>query len=79
MISDTIDGMDSETTEAITITLDASEAQFLLTILKASGSILTAIMSLQESLPGLSPPPIGTDAIAKIAMLAESIEHQTSK
>jgi len=71
--------MDSETAADITITLDVSEAQFLLTILNASGTILTAIMTLQESIPGLSPPPIGTDAIVKIAMLAESIERQISK
>jgi hypothetical protein len=32
--------MDSQTSEALTITLDTSEAQFLLTILKASGTKL---------------------------------------
>ena len=73
-----MDRMDSETS-VLTITLEPSEVQFLLTVLKASRTILTAIMSLQESMPGLSPPPISTDAIVNIAALAERIELQIAQ
>jgi hypothetical protein len=71
--------MDSETTESLTITLDLSEAKFLLTILKASRAILTTIMGLQQSMPGLSPSPITTDTIVNIASLAERVGDQIPK
>ena len=61
----------------ITIRLHPAEVQFLITVLKSSASILTALMALEGSMPGLSPPPINTDAIAKIAALADNIERQT--
>jgi hypothetical protein len=67
--------MDSETTEGLTITLDLTEAKFLLTILKASSEILTTIMSLQQSMPGLSAP-ITTDTIVNIAALTEKVRDQ---
>jgi hypothetical protein len=68
-------GMEPETT---TITLDPTEAQFLVTVLKSSAAILTAVMALQQSFPGLSPPPIGTDAIANITILAGKIAAQVN-
>jgi hypothetical protein len=68
--------MDPEATKSLTITLDPVEAQFLVTVLKCSAAILTAIMALEQSFPGLSPPPIGTDALTNIAVLAEKIEEQ---
>ena len=67
--------MEPETT---TITLDPPEAQFLVTVLKSSAAILTAVMALEQSFPGLSPPPIGTDAIANITVLAEKIAVQVN-
>jgi hypothetical protein len=76
---DTMDYMDSETAESLTITLDLTEAKFLLTILKASREILTTIMGFQQSMPGLSPPPITTEAIVNIAALAEKIGAQIPK
>jgi len=62
--------------ETVTITLDPTEAQFLVTVLKSSAAILTAVMALEQSFPGLSPPPIGTDAIANIGVLAGKIASQ---
>jgi hypothetical protein len=35
-------------------------------------------MAFEGSMPGLSPPPINTDAIAKIVSLADNIEQQTT-
>jgi hypothetical protein len=67
----------AERDRTITIRLHPAEVQFLITVLKSSATILTAIMALECSMPGLSPPPINTDAIRKIAALAHSIEQQT--
>jgi len=64
--------------ETAIITLDPTEAQFLVTVLRSSAAILTAVMALQQSFPGLSPPPIGTDAIANITVLAEKIAAQVN-
>jgi hypothetical protein len=64
--------------ETAIITLDPTEAQFLVTVLKSSAAILTAVMALQQSFPGLSPPPIGTYAIANITVLAEKIAAQVN-
>jgi hypothetical protein len=66
----------SDVNPVVTIRLETIEAQFLITILKSSISILTALMALQRSLPGLSPPPFNTDAIVNIAALAGKIEVQ---
>jgi len=60
----------------VTITLALTEAQFLLTVLKASSEILTALVGMQKSLPDFSPLPITTDAITEIAVLAETIRQQ---
>ena len=68
--------MNSETSHSVTITLGLAEAQFLVTVLTASSEIMTALVGVQKSFPGLSPPPITTDAIVKIAVLAETIRHQ---
>ena len=74
-----MDNMESpDLSRGVTIKLETVEVQFLLTILKSSSSILTALMALQRSLPGLSPPPLSTDAIVNIAALAENIEQQIS-
>jgi hypothetical protein len=64
--------------ETITITLDPSEGQFLVTVLKASAAVLTAVMALEQSFPGLSPPPISADAIANITILAGKIAAQVN-
>lgn len=64
--------------ESITITLDPTEAQFLVTVLKSSAAILTAVMALEQSFPGLSSPAIGTDAIANITVLAGKITAQVN-
>jgi hypothetical protein len=63
-------GTEPETT---TITLDPTEAQFLVTVLESSAAILTAVMALERSLPGLSSPPIGTDAIPAPAFLSRKV------
>ena len=68
----------AEIGRTITIRLHPAEVQFLITVLKSSATILTAILALEGSMPGLSPPPINTDAISKIAALADSIEQQTT-
>ena len=68
--------MGQDTNEFVTITLHRTEGQFLVTVLESSRSILTTIMALAQSVPGLSPPPIGTDAIANIAALAGKVAEQ---
>jgi hypothetical protein len=68
--------MNPEPIESITITLDRSEAQFLITVLKSSNAILTALLALQKSIPELPPPPIDENAIATISALARNIEKQ---
>ena len=68
-----------ESAASLTITLDPSEAQFLVTVLKASTALLTIIVELQQSMPGLPPPPLSTEAITNVAALAEKIEQQFSK
>jgi hypothetical protein len=55
--------------------MEPVEVQFLLTVLRSSGAILTALMALQDSVPG-SPSPLSADAIVKIAALAEKIQQQ---
>jgi hypothetical protein len=37
--------------ESVVITLDRNEALFLITVLKSSTAILTALLALQKSLP----------------------------
>ena len=59
--------------ETITITLNLTEVQFQVTVIKSSAAILTAGMALEQSFPGLSQPPIGTDAITNITGLAGKI------
>jgi hypothetical protein len=76
---DTIDYMDSETTEGLTITVDLTEVKFLLTTLQASSKILTTIMGLQQCMPALFPSPITTDTIVNIAALADRIGEQIPK
>jgi hypothetical protein len=61
-----------------TIELESVEINFLLTILKSCCAVFTALVALQDSVPGLSPPPLDTEAIIKIAALAEKIQQQTS-
>ena len=68
--------MTPESVESVTITLARGEAQFLITVLKSSMAILTAILSLQTSLPELPPPPLNENAIASISALAQNIERQ---
>jgi hypothetical protein len=68
-----------ETVAPKTISLEPSEMQFLVEVLKASAKLLTIIVSLQQSIPGLSPPPLDDEAITNVAALAEKIEQQISK
>jgi hypothetical protein len=67
---------DPDTAAPVTITLDPVEVRFLVTILRSSGSILNALTVVQQVLPGLSPPVLTTDAIVKMATLAEKIDRQ---
>jgi hypothetical protein len=66
----------SDAIQTVTIKLDPIEVQFLITVLKSSSSILTALTALQDSFPGLSPSPVSTDAIVNITALAEKIQQQ---
>jgi len=67
---------DSNAVHTVTIKLEPTEVQFLITVLKSSSSILTALMTLQDSFPGLPSSPVSTDAIVNITALADKIEHQ---
>jgi hypothetical protein len=73
---DEITMTDTETAAPVTIVLDPVEIHFLVTVLRSSGSVLDALTVVQRTLPGLSPPPLTTDAIVKMATLAEKIERQ---
>jgi hypothetical protein len=64
------------TRDDVVITLDRNEALFLITVLKSSTAILTALLALQETLPELPPPPINENGIATISALAQNIERQ---
>jgi hypothetical protein len=54
------------------------ECRFLLAVLRGSGSMLKTIKALQDSVPGIPPLPIGTDALVNLAALTDNIERQVS-
>jgi hypothetical protein len=60
----------------VSITLAATEWQFLVTILKGTTAILTALAGLREALPSSFHVPITFDTITNITVLAERIESQ---
>jgi len=68
--------MDGAARKAVTLTLDATECDFLITVLRASGSILNTLKALHSSLPDTLPLPLSTDAIVNILALADRIEQQ---
>jgi hypothetical protein len=67
---------DPEAIQPVRIALAPVEFQFLLTVLRSSGALLTALMALQESLPGLPALPLTADAVIHIAALADKLAEQ---
>jgi hypothetical protein len=70
--------MDGEAPRNLTITLDAAEWQFPITVLRASTSMLNALLALQHSMPDAIELPITADAVANVIALADRIEEQTT-
>jgi hypothetical protein len=60
----------------VTIELDRTEYEFLLTVLRSTGEILNTLMALQTSMPTSELPPLKLEAMVAIAALAERIERQ---
>jgi hypothetical protein len=69
--------MDGEAPCNLTVTLDAAEWQFLITVLRASTCMLNALLALQHSLPDAIELPITADAVVNVVALANRIEEQT--
>lgn len=63
----------------VTIELDRTEYEFLLTVLRSTGKILNALMALQASMPDADPLPLKLDAMVAIAALADRIEDQGNR
>jgi len=62
-------------TGPVTITLEAAEYHYLLTVLRSSSHILHAITKLQEALPEALDLGLKFEAIEQIDVLANRIEH----
>jgi hypothetical protein len=62
--------------QPVRIALAPVAFQFLVTVLRSSGALLTALIAPQESLPGLPALPINADAVIHIAALADKIAEQ---
>jgi hypothetical protein len=60
----------------IAVTLDAAEWQFLVTILKGTGAMLSALTTLQSAMPDQFQIPITADTIVNIGALVERVERQ---
>jgi hypothetical protein len=60
----------------LTVTLDAAEWQFLVNVLRASTSMLNALLALQHTMPDAIELPITADAVANVFALADRIESQ---
>jgi hypothetical protein len=60
----------------ITVALDTSEWQFLLTTLKGTCEILKALATLRDVMPAAFQVPIGSDTLVNIMVLSERIESQ---
>jgi hypothetical protein len=62
----------------ITVTLDATEWQFLITTLKGTAAMLKALSGLRDAVPDFQLP-ISTDMIANIVGVTESVENQVNQ
>ncbi len=60
----------------LTVTLDAAEWRFLINVLRASTSMLNALLALQHTMPDAIELPITADAVANVVTLADRIEEQ---
>jgi len=67
--------------QPLTVTLEKSEWQFLVTTLQGTSAMLKALALLRDALPGGFQLPITPDMIVSIITLTERIEDQvkTSK
>ena len=69
--------MDDGNAGGVTVTLNAAEWQFLVTVLRASTVIMNTLMALERSMPGAVELPVSADAAANMVVLANRIEEQT--
>ena len=68
---------DSDALRRVCLALSAVEVQFLITVLESCTEILTALLAVQKSFPGLAPSPFDEDAVVNIAALARKIADQS--
>jgi hypothetical protein len=62
----------------VSVTLDASEWQFLVTTLRGTATILKALGAVQDALPKGPQLPITTEMIVNNTAVADRIESQTA-
>jgi len=62
--------------QPLTVTLEASQWQFLVATLQGTGAMLKALAVLQDTLPGGFQLPITSDMMVNIAALTNRIEDQ---
>jgi len=62
----------------VTVTLDATEWQFLVTTLEGTTAILQSLAAVRDALPGGLRLPITTDMMVNITALTGRIKDQTA-